>query len=377
MADAFRFYWRERETGISMAEIPECDRNPLRVRRGVVLAAAPDVLRQLEAGHFVAAAWESGGSILLTLCHPYLATVPDQSVLVDDAALPRVALKLAAWDDVPEASKLLLAALGTEGSSTEHRAAARRRLAKWLSEIDQPEPAAALQRLFAFSYGGRTDTLDVIDAWRHLLINGEKTALDTVTDELESRLNSLGWARDSVLEGDLNRPELQRNRFCCWASSSDNGPRVLVCLNRATERRVRGGTYGIDQSASLADLASAIQYVLIELLEPAASAVGLKVAYPHLGSISRVGNRTAAAMTALAESADGRWPWSRSDQLERVWRTFVVTALREDAALHPEELTAWFIASGWEGPAAAELTQKFYDEAEFLAEYEEAGRQPA
>ena len=173
----------------------------------------------------------------------------------------------------------------------------------------------------------------------------------------------------------MNRDEYQRNRFYCWASSPYNRPRVLLCLNRATERRIRGGTYDIDERAGVADLASAIQHVLKEVLEPAAAALGLEISYPHLGPISRVGNRTAAAMTALAEAGDGQWPLS--DKLEPIWRTFVLTAFRDDAALHPEELTAWFIASGWDERAAAELTRRFYTEAALLGEYEEAGRQPA
>ena len=82
-------------------------------------------------------------------------------------------------------------------------------------------------------------------------------------------------------------------------------------------------------------------------------------------------------MTALAEAGEGRWTWPLSEQLERIWRTFVLTAFRDDAALHPEELTAWFTANGWDERAAAELTRQFYTEAALLREYEEAGRQPA
>jgi len=139
----------------------------------------------------------------------------------------------------------------------------------------------------------------------------------------------------------MNRDEYQRNRFYCWASSSSKRPRVRLCLNRTTERRIRGGTYDIDHRAGVADLAGAIQHVLKEVLEPAAAALGLEISYPRLGPISRVGNRTASAMTALAEAGDGQWPLS--DNLEPIWRTFVLTAFREDAALHPGELTAWFI----------------------------------
>ena len=146
---------------------------------------------------------------------------------------------------------------------------------------------------------------------------GQKEEIDGFLDQVEQRFKALGWTRDSVVEGQMNRNEYQRNRFYCWASSPDNGPRVLLCLNRATERRIRGSTYDIDERAAVADLASAIQHVLIDVLEPAAAALGLKISYPHLGPISRVGTRTAAAMTALAEAGEGRWPWPLSEQLER------------------------------------------------------------
>ncbi len=217
--------------------------------------------------------------------------------------------------------------------------------------------------------------LEVINIWRHVLVKGEKEEIDRFLDSVEQRFRMFGWTRDSDFEGRMNRDEYQRNRFYCWASSPKNRPRVLLCLNRATDRRIRGGTYDIDIQAGVAELASVIQHVLKEVLESAAAALGLEISYPLLGPISRVGNRTAAAMTALAEAGDGRWPLS--DDLEPIWRTLVLTAFRDDAALHPGELTAWFIASGWDERAAAELTSRFYADATLLGEYEEAGRQPA
>ena len=377
MANAVRFYWRGREAGIHLAEIPEPDRDPLQLRRRVVQVAAPDVITQLEGGRFVVAAWESGGSIFLILCHPNLAKGPDDSLLVDTMALPRVVLKLESWDDIPETTKLFLTAFGTEAASVEECVVARRDLAKWLSEHGQSETAAAVKHFSAFPFGVRSDALEVINTWRHVLLMGQKEEIDRFLDQVEQRFKALGWTRDSVVEGQMNRNEYQLNRIYCWASSPHNGPRVLLCLNRATERRIRGSTYDIDERAAVADLASAIQHVLISVLEPAAAALGLEISYPHLGPISRVGNRTAAAMTALAEASEGRWRWPLSEQLERTWRNFVLTAFRDDVALQPEELTAWFVASGWDKLTAAELTGRFYTEAALLAEYEEAERQPA
>lgn len=375
MAEAVRFFWRGREEAVPLAEIPEQDRNPLRVRRSVVQVHAPAVVQQLEEGRFVAAAWESGGQISLSLCHPNLAKSPANTLLLDTMALPRVVLRLGGWDEIPEATRLFLTAFGSEAASVEECVAARRALAEWVAGHGQPDMAAVVRHFSAFPFGVRSDALEVINIWRHVLVKGQKEQIDGFLSEVGQRFEALGWSREPTREAQLNRGEYQRNRFYCWISGPGNRPRVLLCLNRATERRVRGGTYNLlDEQAGLADLASAIQYALKEVLEPAASALGLEVSYPRLGPISRVGPRTAAAMTALAEVGDGQWPLP--EPLDPVWRNVVVTAFREDVAFKPEELTAWFAASGWDELASGELTKRFYADAALLGEFED-GRQPA
>ena len=212
-------------------------------------------------------------------------------------------------------------------------------------------------------FGVRSDALEVINIWRNISVKGQKEQIDRFLREIDQRFAGAGWSRNSVIEAEMNRDEHQINRFHCWSTNPDNMPRVMLCLNRATERRVRGGTYDrwgfeIEEGATLADLASVIQHILREVLEPGATAVGLKVAYPRLGPISRVGPKTQAAMTALVEAGDGQWPLPQ--QVEHRWRIFVLTAFREVVALKPEELTAWFAASGWDEQAATELTNRFY-----------------
>jgi hypothetical protein len=80
-------------------------------------------------------------------------------------------------------------------------------------------------------------------------------------------------------------------------------------------------------------------------------------------------------LTSLSEAGDGQWPLP--ENVEALWRKFVFTAYRDDVALKPEELSAWFLASGWGNGAAAELTKRFYNDVALIDEYEEAGRQPA
>ena len=377
MTEAIRFYWRGRDASIPLGEIPEQDRTPLRIRRSVVQKYTPSVVKQLEEGRFVAAAWEAGGQIHLILCHPNLAKGSADTFVVNTQMLPQLVLRLTGWDQSPEASQLFLRAFGSEAANVDECVAARCELVGWLAANGQPEMSKIVKHYSTFPFGVRSDALEVINIWRNISVKGQKEQIDRFLREIDQRFAGAGWSRNSVIEAEMNRDEHQINinRFHCWSTNPDNMPRVMLCLNRATERRVRGGTYNIEEGATLADLASVIQHILREVLEPGATAVGLKVAYPRLGPISRVGPKTQAAMTALVEAGDGQWPLPQ--QVEQRWRIFVLTAFREVVALKPEELTAWFAASGWDEQAATELTNRFYADVALISEYEEVERQPA
>lgn len=375
MTEAIRFYWRGRDASIPLGEIPEQDRTPLRIRRSVVQKYTPSVVKQLEEGRFVAAAWEAGGQIHLILCHPNLAKGSAETFVVNTQVLPQVVLRLTGWDQAPEASQLFLRAFGSEAANVDECVAARCELVGWLAANGQPEMSKIVKHYSTFPFGVRSDALEVINIWRNISVKGQKEQIDRFLSEIDQRFAGAGWSRNSVIETEMSRDEHQINRFHCWSTNPDNMPRVMLCLNRATERRVRGGTYNIEEGATLADLASVIQHILREVLEPGATAVGLKVAYARLGPISRVGPKTQAAMTALVEAGDGQWPLPQ--QVEQRWRIFVLTAFREDVALKPEELTAWFAASGWDEQTATELTNRFYADVALISEYEEVERQPA
>lgn len=380
MTEAIRFYWRGRDASIPLGEIPEQDRTPLRIRRSVVQKYTPSVVKQLEEGRFVAAAWEAGGQIHLILCHPNLAKGSADTFVVNTQMLPQLVLRLTGWDQAPEASQLFLRAFGSGAANVDECVAARCELVGWLAANGQPEMSKIVKHYSTFPFGVRSDALEVINIWRNISVKGQKEQIDRFLSEIDQRFAGAGWSRNSVIEAEMNRDEHQINRFHCWSTNPDNMPRVMLCLNRATERRVRGGTYNrwgfeIEEGATLADLASVIQHILREVLEPGATAVGLKVAYPRLGPISRVGPKTQAAMTALVEAGDGQWPLPQ--QVEQRWRIFVLTAFREVVALKPEELTAWFAASGWDEQAATELTNRFYADVALISEYEEVERQPA
>jgi hypothetical protein len=375
MTKAIRFYWRGQEASIPLGKILKQDRTPLRIRRSVAQEHTHSVVEQLDEGQFVAAAWEVGGQIHLILCHPNIAKGSADPFVVNTHVLPQLVLRLTGWDQAPEVSRLFLRAFGSEAANIDECVAARRELAGWLASNGQPEMSKIVKHYSTFPFDVRSDALEVINIWRKISVEGQKEQIDQFLSEIDQRFAALGWSRDSVIEAKFNQDEHQINHHHCWSAIRDDRPRVMLSLNRTTERRVRGGTYDIKGDATLADLASVIQHILREVLEPGATAVGLRVAYPRLGPISRIGPKTQAAMTAFVEAGDGQWPLPQ--QVGERWRILVLTAFREDVALKPEELTAFFAANGWDEQAATELTNRFYADVALISEFQEAERQPA
>ena len=375
MTKAIRFYWRGRDASIPLGKIPKQDRAPLRIRFSVVRKHTPSVVEHLNDIQFVAVAWEAGGQIHLILCDPQVAKGSSDPFVVNTQLLPQLVLRLTGWDQAPESSRLLLRAFGSEAANVDECVTARRELVDWLATNGQPEMSKIVKHYSTFPFDLRSDALEIINIWRKISVEGQEKQIEKFLSEIDQRFAGVGWSRDSVIEGKFNRNEHQINYLHCWSTNWDDRPRVMLCLNRATEGRVRGGTYDIKGSATLADLARVIQHILREVLEPGATAAGLEVAYPRLGPISRIGPKTQAAMIAFVEAGDGGWPLPR--QVEERWRILVLTAFREDVALKPEELTAWFAASGWDEQAATELTNRFYADVALISEYQESERQPA
>lgn len=122
-------------------------------------------------------------------------------------------------------------------------------------------------------------------------------------------------------------------------------------------------------------LTRAILQGLTEVVEPAAAAAGLEVAYPRFGPISHLDSRTIAALELVADRAGGQWPLP--DTAEGSWRKFVFAGYRGNVAFHGDELTDWFRANGWSAEAAAALVDRFHRELAYLDEYEESRREPS
>ncbi len=251
MTEAIRFYWRGQDASIPLGEIPEQDRTPLRIRRGVAQKCVPSVVEQLDLGRSVATAWEAGGQIHLILRHSNFAKGSADSFVVNTQRLPRLVLRLTGWEQAPEASQLLLRAFGSEAANVDECAAARRELAGWLAANGQPEMSKIVKHYSTFPFDVRSDALEVTRIWRRITVEGQKEQIDQFLSEIDQRFAGAAWSRDSVLEAALNRDESQRNRFYCWRTNADTSPHTMLCLNRATGRRIRGGTYDIEERAQL------------------------------------------------------------------------------------------------------------------------------
>src|SRR6516162_3966737 len=92
--------------------------------------------------------------------------------------------------------------------------------------------------------------IDLIASWRRTLIEGKADQITSLLEDLEERLKGKGFNRDAEAEKTLNRHPYQRNRVLCFVGGPEGGPRLLLCLNRVAERRVRGGTYSLIDASS-------------------------------------------------------------------------------------------------------------------------------
>lgn len=217
---------------------------------------------------------------------------------------------------------------------------------------------------------------DRIASWRSFLIQGKAEQITSMLEDLEERLRIRGFERDPEAEMRMNWHAAQRNRVLCFAGGPQEGPRLLLCLNRATERMVRGGTYDVIDGFPDADpveVAAVVDDVIRNVIVPSATSLGLEVTHPRLGPNSLVQPRTMAPLLAFSDVASGGG-FPLSEASEAAWRRFLITASQEDVAFDTEELRDWFLDNGWKPEDAGILTERFVREASLLADYVEAGR---
>src|SRR5438874_13585239 len=110
MTEAVRFFWLRGDAALPLSAIPEEERGPIRVRRSVAQRHVPEVVKQLEANRFVAAAWPAGACATMILCHPNVAKGPGDGFILDTRSLPWVSLQLREEVDAEQTARLFLAA---------------------------------------------------------------------------------------------------------------------------------------------------------------------------------------------------------------------------------------------------------------------------
>jgi hypothetical protein len=167
----------------------------------------------------------------------------------------------------------------------------------------------------------------------------------------------------------------ERNRVLCFAGGPEGGPRLRLCFNLVSERRIRGGTYSLIEtppSAGPVEVAAVVDDVIKNVIVPSANRLGLKVTRPCLGPISVVPPKTRAALVAFCDVAAGEG-FPLTDASEAAWRRFIITTSQEDVAFDKEELTDWFVSNGWASADARSLTERFVREATLLTEYSVIG----
>lgn len=217
--------------------------------------------------------------------------------------------------------------------------------------------------------------IDLINSWRRILIEGKTEQISSMLADVEARLAAKGFARDPASEKTMNWHPHQRNTLLCFVGGPRDGPRLLLCLNRASDRRVRGGTYSLidgPTEAGPVEVAAVVNDVIQNVIIPSADKARVKVTIPRLGPNSLVPPRTMAALLAFCDIATGELPLSTT--AEAAWRKFLIVAGQEDVAFDIQELTGWFIDYGWSSEASRSLTERFIRESTLLSEFGEAIR---
>ena len=214
-----------------------------------------------------------------------------------------------------------------------------------------------------------------IESWRRILITGKPEQISEMLADVEARFEKKGFARDPAAEKTLTWHAHQSNTVSCFVGGPQGGPRLMLCLNRVSERRVRGGTYSIFggfPGPGTLEVAAVIDDVVENVVIPSANHFGLKVVKPRLGPNSLVPPRTRAALLAFTDMAMGEFPLSPT--AEKAWRKFLIVTFQEEVAFDIDELTDWFVTNGWTSEASRSLTDRFFSDATLLSEFGDAIR---
>ena len=85
--------------------------------------------------------------------------------------------------------------------------------------------------------------IETVESWRRVLIDGKPEHIDQMLADLERRLKDKGWDRDPGMEAKMGRSSDWKHQWLCFVGGPGDGPQLMLCLARLSDRRVRGETY--------------------------------------------------------------------------------------------------------------------------------------
>lgn len=151
--------------------------------------------------------------------------------------------------------------------------------------------------------------VDLIASWRRILIEGKAELITSMLADIEARLKSKGFERDAEAEKNMNWHPYQRNRVLCFVGGPEGGPRLLLCFNLVSERRIRGGTYSFIETSPNAgpvEVAAVVDDVIRNVIVPSANSLGLKVTRPQPRSHERCAAQDDGGPCRLLRRCDWR-----------------------------------------------------------------------
>jgi hypothetical protein len=175
----------------------------------------------------------------------------------------------------------------------------------------------------------------------------------------------VGWYRDAEYERSRQHP-VRPLRSYLFDQQRDASVRLLLEL--ATPTRVHAGAVQLlrcppgDRSGRTAEIVA--DFAKNQVL-PAAAAASVTYSSPSFGPRSTLTPAVETQFTRLADEADGDWPLKQEAQ--NTWDELVSCCLSEHAAIDRSELTKWLTESGWSEEAAQEMTDRFFQDSNWLA----------
>jgi len=210
---------------------------------------------------------------------------------------------------------------------------------------------------------------DTINSWIRILIQGAPSGIDRMLESVEQKLIARGWQRNQDRDARFGNSRQGSDQALCFVSGPSIAPKLTLGLARISSHRVRGEMYSFSNPGASIEIAKIVEDVIANVVTTSATDQQLRVTIPRLGPLSIVPHRTMSTLKQFTNLASGAWPLQAD--MESVWKRFVITACREDAAFDIDEFIDWFVTCGWTSDDARQLKDKFFRDVALVEEYNE------